>query len=1580
MTPNEANSSAKTSAQTPRRGVLKSSNEHPLAWTERVARSRPRAPVRRLSASEEAGSRQNHAPSPLAVTDRALDADNQGRDIKEVGSFGFPIPIIPYPRASNSIDLSNELANYAFRQNMPDYCNGEVRENHHDNGISPSRYQRSPRLERHQRTVSFADEQDEVNASDTEQSDIPLGEQLEQAFTLHALYQGEGGVLPNRFATTTAAQDNPTPQAKTKFKLFQRPRTLILGHKAGLWLTNYAFDSFCQVANTLILHQWDDMGGYPKDYSKVKDRGKLDITVEIKDGNKRIKRVVIKLHTEAGRKQYEKLILPVLQKQEPKPRIRVHDGKLKCDFDCKREPKDKEPSCDNSRDLEVEVPDVGFLRVLADWHRWRKQPKLIENSKVFENAVFRLLFPTTTDKHEFAIELPDGTTFHVSRKAQPALPADVQEALSHMTTAESQQGVTPQKIKLLPYTTSQKHILERPPESPGQKSPGLARAEGTIFVHRPANFTHFRYDFPQTMERFFKLARRELYPDTQGRLRLRISPSNAFRQEGKLLLPIVERKGSYGDRDDEGETPEDVWKDSIVDKWLTPLEDVWIVKVFDAIRVFDGLWDENVQYEPECWDVSALQNRASHDSEDTGWNIPPESLMDDLAKISIKFLDVDPRNSSRGIVLHVKRETPGEWLRWKAPMTFLEFMLEILYKIDGEAIAIYPGDYEEPEERIDVELEQNRAAEAMAQMKRKKTIVAKDAVEAFGRPVLLRNPAQADGRFNNLGHLAIQLPQTTWDPEGTHLEPAPSYASNALIYSVTDMGLLQQRLFRAENEILMREEACRLNLNQDVVKHISDHGQRICPATNCHCPLWVLTHKQLIDHLKLHPETSNVRNEIQKVPPKLRRESATQTNADDLDPRYRYRLDSKDSLTELPTGEAKLWCSKCYQYIHELNEKELEDHAKQCRTTIRDFTPLEVRKTNPITTLKSRHKPTTSRARPYGRSTAVDATFPGTEAVDNPVSTVDGKGKRKAAASKPPPEILIVAPSKGTAADSKALNHGEAAREAKFTAMVQKARSAKASTTSQNRPTRSKSVPLASDKASEAPTPAQLRVGERGNIPVQGQQHQGALNNLQSKQKSVLGSSRTTRANTDAVGATEQVVIAPSSKRVSGVLVRKNEAAPKEATKKLPLARSKRKTRETEADPKFVDPLPPSKRRRTKLTQGGEKATEPAAEESTAQKPATAVSQAPGPPPGKLSRKRALMAKAEDVKDSDTPERPTRPIRKPRTRKAKVGDAPTPQDLTTAVPEGQPPEPPKRTRASRAKKTDTQTERTDPAQIPADAGKEGTPATTSPRKRKAPVSKTITETKSAKKRKLDQPGDKTNMAVETASAVPDAAGADNHNPAESFGKGKCKGKVEELSAEPTTTSPKKRRILTPKTKTKAPTGKKRKTAANEDETETQSAVPAKNKVTGPSLPTSQQEEPQIGPDEVVPEDSPKKGKGKAKAQTQAPKSTIATPRKRKAPATKITTSTTSPAKKRKAAPDNETPAESSTAEGVVPSVEPAASASRIEGVVADMGVGQGVLVAGEEQATLPGRGKRKRLPTPKVAAADEEKRTKRGDE
>lgn len=113
----------------------------------------------------------------------------------------------------------------------------------------------------------------------------------------------------------------------------------------------------------------------------------------------------------------------------------------------------------------------------------------------------------------------------------------------------------------------------------------------------------------------------------------------------------------------------------------------------DSIRVYGGLPGSVTAHKAEHWDTSALRSTVSDDSKDEGWNVPPQSLMDELANISLKLLNIDPRMSEEGIVLHTRRERPGEWLRWEASMSFNDFMLEILYKIDDDVIAIYPGFY-----------------------------------------------------------------------------------------------------------------------------------------------------------------------------------------------------------------------------------------------------------------------------------------------------------------------------------------------------------------------------------------------------------------------------------------------------------------------------------------------------------------------------------------------------------------------------------------------------------------------------------------------------------------------------------------------------------------------------------------------------------------------------------------------------------------------------------------------------------------------------------------------------------------------
>lgn len=113
---------------------------------------------------------------------------------------------------------------------------------------------------------------------------------------------------------------------------------------------------------------------------------------------------------------------------------------------------------------------------------------------------------------------------------------------------------------------------------------GMARAEGTIFVHRPARTTLFRYDAPHTMERFFQLARSELYPDTDGELRLRISPSGAFRNRGELLTAISESKDGYMKPYDKDRALEEWWKQDIMENWLVPDEDVWVIQIFVSVN------------------------------------------------------------------------------------------------------------------------------------------------------------------------------------------------------------------------------------------------------------------------------------------------------------------------------------------------------------------------------------------------------------------------------------------------------------------------------------------------------------------------------------------------------------------------------------------------------------------------------------------------------------------------------------------------------------------------------------------------------------------------------------------------------------------------------------------------------------------------------------------------------------------------------------------------------------------------------------------------------------------------------------
>ncbi|KAL8859639.1 MAG: hypothetical protein Q9178_003753 [Gyalolechia marmorata] len=1140
------------------------------------------------------------------------------------------------------------------------------------------------------------------------------------------------------------------------------------------------------------------------------------------------------------------------------------------------------------------------------------------------------------------------------------------------------------------------------------------------------------------MEKFYKLARRELYPETPGRLRLRITPSDAFRQEGKLLLPMREHK-SYLNPDENGESLEDIWKDSIVDKWLDSQEDVWVIKVFslkDSVQVYDGLRDEAIGRRPERWDLSALITEFSDDnSGDEGWNKPPESLMDGLAKISLHLLDIDPRKSSIGIVLRVKRERPSEWLRWNSSMTFVQFLLEVLYKIDGQAIAIYPGDYEEPlDDGKGLELEQSLAVEAMKEMKRKRTI-AREAAEVLARPPVIRTPAEAglsafnhlvahtellpDGWYNSPRHLGIQPPDTTRNPEGTNLDPAPSYAVNALIYSATDMAWMQERLLRAENEILRREEACRVcgftflkrsgGEDLDVVKHISDHGQRICHAPNCHCPLWALTHEQLADHLKLHPETSDVRGQVQKAPRKQRRESATQTNADELDPENRYKPKSDDSMIERPTGTLRL----LFKHEHVLT-----------------------------------------------KTTAVEAAPTATDSADKTTS-MDTRGgrKRKAAALENPTEVVPAEPPKKTAADNDA--PGETAK---------------------TRSTRAKSVPL---DTSEAPTPAQLRTGQRGGTTARNERQQETEETPSSNLRSGPGSSRRTRSDTNANDLPRGSWVPPPTHQAEEPPATQNPNAVK-VEDKLPPAKRERKSRNAkaveEADIAEGETNRPTTRRpgRPKKAQtvtDGARATtdEVPTQRKTAEPPAPASGEALGPQSGESRAKRGPKAKPKDADNPDDPEDPPKPARKPRTKKAKAEDETSPQDLSASKSETQQHDPLKRTRASRAKEPGTKPEETGPpwtqtepakttrtaskkqgsrttAEVPSSSShpqpsaegdsvgeKSSKPAEEAPktrrgrsnvitttaaaassRKRKTPATKSTPEDSLGKRRKLApieeeaeaQPAE-TVGAAENAASDP-AAGVDEINTEGSPVKGKGKEKEKAPATEPTTTrasSNKRKPASSNDIATTAPPPKRRKLSPmEEEETERQAETEIQ-----PTASTAA-----AGNTTSDPTDVDTKGKGKATAGNPAPGPSAGinetttsseppskgkgTPQKRKNPPAQASTTQSPAAKKRKrdAEISSETtssqqPLASSTTEQTVPSVEATGTEAvrEIAGVGAGTGIdintredrantnedraqtraGQGEALAAETQTQTEAevRPKRTRTPTPKAAEEEKEK-------
>ncbi|KAI4147549.1 MAG: hypothetical protein LQ341_001771, partial [Variospora aurantia] len=690
----------------------------PIPWTEQVAHTRAKIPSRRPSASYEPKSNQSPVRRPaLIFTGNSPRERPDGRDGNGTRFFGLPSPATKPASLFGVTDQHTESS-----------CTSEHDEPAlmRESKIADSIFREAPRInypnpfspERQRKILRFADdEEDPYGKSSAASISATMAQQMQHAFAMHALNQGHGVGLRNEFSKDFRRLKIKPP----------RPRTFILGHKAGLWLTDYSYQSFCDLAKALALHEQQTIG-YVDERNK-RDERVYDFYVEIEGERQGKSAINPNSKKDTFRETFETAVLPLLNRPDPKPRIRVRaqiDTLRKqigthCNFDC---------DCDDSRELELMALDVGRLRVLAEWHRWNEDALLHSNSLIFETTMFDLLYPSPAfaDEYEFIMELPDHTTYRLVRGTKPMLGAEAQQALSRFTTIEKEAGVQPRQVQLWPRGES---TVEMAQASPCQKSPGLARAEGVMFVHRPARFTCFRYDAPHTMERFFTLARSQLYPYTSGKLRLRISPNDTFQKEAKLLVPI-ESESAYTTSDSDEEPLEEWWKREVLDPWLNPEEDIWAIKIFDSIQVFDGTDSSKASEE---WDLSELKAPETEaDDYPERWSIPPEILRDKLGAISKNLLDIDPNNSPEGIVLHVIDESltrsKKEWLHWGAEHSFVHFLKEVLYKIDGDAIAIYPGNYEETTDSTIA-----RIADTAANMRKKRMetdalkIIAKGAVQ-----------------------------------------------------------------------------------------------------------------------------------------------------------------------------------------------------------------------------------------------------------------------------------------------------------------------------------------------------------------------------------------------------------------------------------------------------------------------------------------------------------------------------------------------------------------------------------------------------------------------------------------------------------------------------------------------------------------------------------------------------------------------------------------------------------------------------------------------------------------------------------
>ncbi|KAL9579003.1 MAG: hypothetical protein Q9212_005358 [Teloschistes hypoglaucus] len=428
-----------------------------MPWTERIARSRAKAPVRRLSAGEERGTLRYASDVQQEKTgdewERTCYPTQHGQNTM---LFGLPTTITQQSDAleDGNVDEDWDQDYVPFSATAPSFLDGD-----NDNKrlrrqeLRISQYRQYP-FARDEIFSPFTNHTHELGTTgdfDLEQPMLSVRDQLTNAFALHALNQCMGGGFRNEFANVGQT---------AKLKLTQKPRTKIEGHNAYLWLNNYGYDSFLDCTKALILHQEHTMG-FPKVVSHLpKYRPKFEAIIEILRDPDRVTTVKINEDYPSSKKRYEKSVLPVLKLTgSDKPRIRVHTRLLECNFDC---------DCYEAGEMTFTAPDIGSLRVNIDWNRWNSTNGVLLNSIEFEHCFLDLLFPLATFSFQtpFDIHLPDGGPVHrVIRTLDDSQYATVrmvtQRALSDLAGRVRKENIREKEVKVW---------VGKDPES--QKSPG----------------------------------------------------------------------------------------------------------------------------------------------------------------------------------------------------------------------------------------------------------------------------------------------------------------------------------------------------------------------------------------------------------------------------------------------------------------------------------------------------------------------------------------------------------------------------------------------------------------------------------------------------------------------------------------------------------------------------------------------------------------------------------------------------------------------------------------------------------------------------------------------------------------------------------------------------------------------------------------------------------------------------------------------------------------------------------------------------------------------------------------------------